>query len=460
MTPSTFRAGGGARRLLALALASHPRAGETVGDTLREIRLEFSERVAAGMTSLVLTTGEGTTAQGALAELPGSRGRIFVFRLAAKLAPGPYTAVWHTAAEDGHVVHGTLSFIVRGAAADTSAHAAAESAPTLAAPADTAGGQDAGMAEDDEQGSDAASPLSVAVRWAEFVALLAMLGAVAFNLLVARRLRGDAALERVADRAAYGAWHIAAGAAALSALSLFARLWLQSVALNGATDAFDGQALGALLTGTVWGSGWLLQAIATVAFFVGLMVARAPHGRTVGWMGAGVAAVILAAVPALSGHAAAVEQATAIAIVSDWLHVAGAGVWLGTLATVLLAGLPAASFAGPGAATPAFARLVGAFSPVALAGAGVAAVTGVINSVFHFHRVSELWTTGYGNALLVKLALLGIVAGLGFINWRYVLPGLERAQTPALLRKTAALELAVGLLVVLVTAVLVALPPP
>jgi copper transport protein len=315
-------------------------------------------------------------------------------------------------------------------------------------------------ADEAAQWSDPSSPLPVLVRWGGLLALLGMIGAATFDLFVLRRLRGDAALGRVVDRAAYGAWHLAAAAAALSALTLLARLWLQSVALNGAADAFDGEALDALVTGTVWGAGWTLQAVATVAFFIGLMVSRAPHGRSAGWMGAAVAALLLAAVPALSGHAAAVEGWTALAFGSDWLHVLGAGAWVGTLATLVLAGLPAAAFAPEGEGTAAFARIVRAFSPVALGGAGLAGATGVVNSLFHLGAVPQLWETAYGRALLLKLALLGVVAWLGFYNWRYVLPELHAPASPARLRRSAGTELAAGVAVILVTAILVALPPP
>jgi len=314
-------------------------------------------------------------------------------------------------------------------------------------------------AEGGESDYDAVGPLPLAVRWLGFVSLLAAIGTVAFNLLVVRRL-GEAVPERVADRAAYGAWHIAAGAAALGALTLVARLWLQSRAIFGAEEAFEGERLEALLRGTVWGSGWILQAIATVAYFVGLMVARAPHGRSIGWMGAAFAALLLAAVPALSGHASAVEHLTVVAILSDWLHVLGAGVWLGTLATVLLAGFPAAAFAAEGQGISAFARMVRGFSPVALAGAGTAGVTGVVNSLFHLSAVSQLWGTWYGRMLVLKLLLLAVVAMLGYVNWRRVLPIAETSEGTRRLRRTAAVELANGIAVVLVTAALVALPTP
>jgi copper transport protein len=434
--------------------ASSPRAGETVADTVSRIRLEFTTRVDPGMTSLVLISGADTVAAGRMVEVPDSGGRAFVFPLTGLLPPGPCTVAWRTAARDGHIVRGILHFTVA-----RSRPAVAAFASTAAQPEEDAADARDEAAEDLAQWSDPSSTFPVVVRWAGLMALLGMIGAAAFDLFVLRRLRADPAMERVVDRAASRAWRLAAGAAALSAVTLLARLWLQSVALNGAADAFDREALDALVTGTVWGAGWTLQAVATVAFFIGLMVSRAPRGRSVGWLGAAVAALLLTAVPALSGHAAAVEGWTALAFGSDWLHVLGAGAWVGTLGMLVLAGLPATS-ASDGEATGAFAVMVRAFSPVALTGAALAGATGVVNSLFHLGAVPQLWETGYGRTLLVKLALLAVVAWLGFYNWRFVLPALHAPTSPARLRRSAGTELAAGVAVILATAILIALPPP
>ncbi|HEX6746732.1 MAG TPA: copper resistance protein CopC [Longimicrobium sp.] len=434
--------------------SSSPHDRETVGDTLRTIRLRFSEAVAPAMSMLELSMYDSVVVSGAMAVGAEGDAKVLEFALPGALDPGTYRVSWHAASADGHVIRGSFRFLV----VETTPSSPVASSLVAAQDAPAADEQAAGG--DEEAESDAARPLPVAVRWAEFLALLGMIGAVAFNLLVVRRVRGGEGMERIADRAAYGAWHLALAAAALSLLTLLARLWLQSAELNGPDQAFDGEMMRALLTGTVWGSGWILQAVGTVAYFLGLMVARAPHGRSTGWMGAAVAALLLAAVPALSGHAAAEEKATAVAIASDWLHVLGAGVWLGTLATVMLAGLPAAAFAHEGEGTAGFARMVAAFSPVALAGAGTAGVTGVVSALFHITAVGDLWNTSYGVMLLIKLALLGIVAAIGFHNWRTVLPSLHASESPTRLRRTAAAELATGVVVVLVTAILVALPPP
>ena len=104
--------------------------------------------------------------------------------------------------------------------------------------------------------------------------------------------------------------------------------------------------------------------------------------------------------------------------------------------------------------------MVRAFSPVALAGSGLAAVTGLTSALFHIGAPADLFGTTYGRMLLVKLALLVVVGGIGFYNWRRVLPTLGDAAAAAHLRRSARMEIAFGVAVVLVTAILVALPTP
>ncbi|HEU0078994.1 MAG TPA: CopD family protein, partial [Longimicrobiaceae bacterium] len=123
-------------------------------------------------------------------------------------------------------------------------------------------------------------------------------------------------------------------------------------------------------------------------------------------------------------------------------------------------GIPAALRAPAGARGAGVAALVRAFSPTALAGAGIAAATGVASALFHLGAPAELWSTGYGRALLLKLALLALAALAGFRNWRVLAPGLASDADVPGLRRTVAAEVAAGVLVVLVTAVLVALPTP
>ena len=427
-----------------------PADGDTAHGAVREVRLRFSRGVESALTTLSLSRGGNHVASGGQV-VPQTDGREYLLPLPRPLDPGAYEVQWKTVGADGHVLQGSFRFTV---AADPSAPLTA--APPVAAVHAEAAPPPPPPGEGEVSG-DAARPLAVAVRWSGFVALLAMIGVVAFRYGVLPRLGRDPAHLEVAQRAELAAWHVALGAAALSVATLMTRLWLQASSLG--PDAWNGERLELLLWGTGWGLAWVLQAIATLAFVLGLFVARAPYGRAAGWMGAAAGAVLLAAVPALSGHAASVSRFSAVAIVSDTVHVLGAGVWLGTLLAVLAVGIPAAMTAGA-AGNGAVPAMVRAFSPLGLAGGAAVGLTGVINTIFQIDAVSDLWATGYGRALVVKLLLLAGVGALGWYNWKRVLPTMDSEAGPQRLRRTARAELGLAAVVLLITAVLVALPTP
>lgn len=435
--------------------ASAPAAGDTVVAGLDTLRLTFTTRVNPRLTSLALTRDGAPFAVGDLAPVEGSD-RILALVVPGGLPAGAWEASWRTAGADGHVITGTFAFTV---IPDPTAPVVTEATPEATARLADAPASAAEPIASPSPALDPAAPLAVGIRWAGFLGLLGMIGASVFSVAILERLRrrGQAAL---ADRAAVGVWAVALGAAALSLATLVARLWVQSASLYGTGQAMEGENLATLLNGTVWGLAWTVQALATVGFVVGLMVSRAPHGRAVGWMGAAGASLLLAWVPALSGHAAAVEEARAVALVTDFAHVLGAGAWLGTLVLLLAVGIPAALAAGEGEGLPSLGTLVDAFSPVALAGASLVAVTGVISALFHLGGLGDLLNTPYGRALLLKLGLLAGVASFGFVNWRVIRPRLRAGAGPDGLRRAARAEVALGVLVVLATAVLVALPTP
>jgi putative copper export protein/methionine-rich copper-binding protein CopC len=446
--------------LLPSAAAAHtkvdrtaPANGDTVQD-VREVRVHFSRGVESELTSITLFRDGALVASGTVV-VPDTEGREYLLTLPRALDGGAYEARWKTVGGDGHVLEGTFRFVVTAPpapAADTAAPPAAAGIVEAAQPPPPAQREMAGR-----EVSGAESPLAVGVRWAWFAALLAMIGVVAFRYGVLPRMGNDPAHLAVAARAESAAWFVALGAAALSVGTLMLRLYLQAAALG--PDAWSGRRLNLLLMQTGWGLAWVLQAIATLAFVLGLFVARAPYGRAAGWMGAGVGAVLLSAVPALSGHAASVTRLNGIAIVSDTLHVLGAGVWMGTLLAVLAVGIPAALSvreAGDGAVL----SMVRAFSPMALAGGATVGLTGVVNALFQVTAPADLWATGYGRTLLIKLLLLAGVGALGWYNWKVVLPGMEREPGAARVRRTARAELGLSAVVLLVTAILVALPTP
>ena len=147
-------------------------------------------------------------------------------------------------------------------------------------------------------------------------------------------------------------------------------------------------------------------------------------------------------------------------MLADGLHVLGAGGWLGSLLAVLAVGIPVAMRLGREERGPAVAVLVQAFSPAALGFAALVTATGVLSAVFHLGSFADLWQSTYGRTLLLKIGVLSLVFGTGAYNWLRVKPALGDDEGPRRLRRSAGFEVTVGAAVLLVTAVLVATPPP
>lgn len=186
---------------------------------------------------------------------------------------------------------------------------------------------------------------------------------------------------------------------------------------------------------------------------------RAPNGL---WWGLWVGLALFAlSTSTFSGHAS-VSSPLALALVNDVVHLAAGAVWFSGI-VVLASVLPAVTRGLEGAERLRLAApIVARFSAVALVAIGVVALTGTFNSLFNLERPGDLVDSGYGQLLAAKIAaFLGVLA-LGGVNHFYVRRRLETAArsssgTPAqaLFRKTIAVELALGLLLMGLTGFLV-----
>jgi len=144
------------------------------------------------------------------------------------------------------------------------------------------------------------------------------------------------------------------------------------------------------------------------------------------------------------------------------VHVLAASTWLGTLLVLSVIGIRRVVKTG----APGLSRaelvcdLVNSFSPLALTAASIVALTGLTTAWLHLKRVSALWTTSYGMALVVKLVFVVCVAVMGAWNWKRVRPSLGESGSELTIRRSATTELTFGALVLIATSVLVTLPSP
>jgi putative copper export protein len=294
--------------------------------------------------------------------------------------------------------------------------------------------------------------------WYHAAAFLYITGLLlALGTATASLLRADIHFSRLVTIA--GPLLLVAGVAA----RLFAQVQMAFGEMGGVTGAFTRL----MVFDTPWGWGWRWQA-ATAAAVLAAVVVRAvpsrPRGadgpvmRVVAWLFAVSAAFAAAA----TGHAMAFPELTWLMVPLHALHAIGAGLWMGTLAVLLMAlGVIGAGAPDAAARREEVAVTFARFSAIAVAAVGVMALTGIGAGALHLGEWPALWNTAYGRMLLIKVGVFLLVGACGAYNWQRVRPALpfEDGATRRL-RRVGGLEVALGVLALLLTSVLAALPMP
>ncbi|HEY3922089.1 MAG TPA: copper resistance protein CopC [Gaiellaceae bacterium] len=117
------------------------------------------------------------------------------------------------------------------------------------------------------------------------------------------------------------------------------------------------------------------------------------------------AAAVLFVCPTFAGHALDPDQPAILAPAADLLHLAGAAVWLGGVASLALART----------------GTVQRFSQFALPAVGLVVLGGGARALTELSTVSQVWSTSYGRTLIVKTALFGLVLAIAWLARRGLL---------------------------------------
>jgi len=432
------------RSLLALALllcpsaarahvslrASAPAAGARLSASPGQLVLWFTARPQLAFSWLKLQGPAGAVSLGALAADSGNAIRASI---PGTLTPGVYRVSWQAASADGHPMNGEFSFIVLGSIGDTSSVSAAatRSAATPAPHLENRG-----------------------ARWLEYVALLTILGALGFRhgVLPPLASRGVPTTD-ASDRAA----RFAQATLLLYVIAVAVRLQNESGAVYGEQSALDPRNLRSILTGTVWGVGWLLGLIGALLLFVARLIGRRSGAIATPIELTGALGMSLS--PALSGHASAADHFV-LSVTADTVHVAAASVWLGGLLMVVLAGIPSMKRLSDGNPHAAVSALVSSFHPIALFCAPIVVVAGTCSSWLRLGSIPALTNTEYGKMLLIKLGLFAAVVAVATYNALRARRRLGNEAGTRHLRRTAILEIVIAAMVIWQTTALVTTPVP
>jgi copper transport protein len=393
--------------------------------TMEKVSPGFRERLPSAPRELVFRFDQHVQVVPGSVRVFSSRGSVGSIRARSDgrfmkatlpgLATGAYTVRWHALSSDSHVVSGVFTFGVR-AAAPPPTEAFGASGPTRT---------------------------EHVVRWIYFLSLALLIGGLAFRLLVLRGPLSARAEKRFFVVTGIGVVAtIDVGIAAFilraeDALQLpFSRLLygdLSPIAHSRFGAAFIAMTLGFALVAALLFLAWLTDRM--VLLWAAFLVALA-----------------FASGLSLSGHSAVDAGSSWTSQVADWAHLSAACIWIGGLVQLAVVVWPLM----PEGRRMAFL----AFSRLATVCVGILLLAGVYLSILRLPQLNDLWTTSYGQVLLVKIGLVTLAFAWGGVHKLLVAPALARGQAGGRLQRSLIGECMVGMAVLLVAAVLVDTNPP
>ncbi|MEU3445777.1 copper resistance protein CopC [Streptomyces thermolilacinus] len=378
---------------------SDPADGAVVATAPQRVTLTFSEQVALGDDSIRVLEPSGKRADsGELRDLCSGSVVKYGVDLRDGLPEGTYTVAWQAVSADSHPISGAFSFSI-----------GKPSATKVVLPKEQPGGGLVGWLYDGG-------------RYVSYAGFTVLVGGCAFILACWPR---GASVRPVQRLVAYG-W--VTFTAATLALLMLRGPYTGSGELG---DAFDLGVLREVLdtrTGAALTSRLLLAGAA--ALFVAVLFG--PYARREGpgdrrdlvyglAVGGAIVAAGTAGTWALSEHASTGVQ-TALAMPLDVLHLLAVAVWLGGLAALLVA-----LYRAPSIERGAVER----YSRLAFGAVVVLAVTGLYQSWRQVGTWTALTGTAYGRLLLVKVGLVAVLVGVGWVSRRWTRRLAETVRVPA-----------------------------
>jgi copper transport protein len=397
--------------------STSPAAGAVLDQAPGRVLLRFSEPIetSLGAIQVIGPDGKRVDRGDLLRPAPDEAG----IELDRNLPHGSYTVAYRIVSADTHPVSGAVVFSVGSSSGSGTAVAVFDSAP------------------------ESTGVVFGIVRGLAIGLLLLCVGG---SLVLALRIVPEPISARV--------WRMIGGLAIALGVVSFAGLVPQASTIAGVNliDAVDGTLLRGVAD-TTFGTAWLTRA--ALALMLGLVTLTVVPL----WRRAGAAAALLLSLGLVVTQTTAGHSATRGTLGQglDLLHVTAAAAWTGGLAVTVAAVLIAGASRWQ-VASHALPR----FSALALGSVAVLVLAGVANGLLELDGLSGLVDTTYGKLLLVKAGLVAGLIALGAVNRRSI-RDLRGGDTPSVLRRrfarTLGVELGVMVLVVAVTAALVAEPP-
>jgi copper transport protein len=379
----------------------------------RQIVLQFDQTVDALPKAIQVFTTKGENVAGTPRAVPSARELVVSLQ---RLPKGPYTVRWQALSNDGHIVSGVYTFGV------------GVPAPPVT---DAVGAQGPTRTED-------------VVRWLYFLGLALAVGGVGFRLLI---MRGPPPAR--AQRRFF--WVTGIGIVVVLEAGIAGFLLRGEDFLQLPFSRFLYGDLSPLANGTRFGQTFVIMELAFALVSALIYLAWLTDRDAFLWASFVLGLVFVSGL-SFSGHSAADAGHSWLSELADWVHLSSATLWVGGLVQLAVVVWPG----WPELRATAFRR----FSRLATVLIALILGAGTYLSILRLPHVRDLWTTGYGHVLLVKLALVALALSWGAAHHFLAVPRIERAGVMGTLARTLVGESAVAMAVLLAAAILTDSKPP
>lgn len=420
-----------------------PAPGSQLDQSPKQIQLFFSEAVDGSFSRVEVLNAQHEGVDRRDSHVASNEPRSLIVSLPDGLPNGVYTVAWRTlSAVDGHTVNGGY--------------------PLILGPMPPEGVPLASSATSSEARF---APETAVARWWFSLAASAVFGVLLSWIAVLTPVVGRANPAVLPIASARTRRVVQIAAAVLLVGTLYGAIAQAASAADVPLWAALGRPLADLLShgrfATLW---WARLGLVTLA--LAIVSVRGLHAGSARIALGAVALALLTS--SLNSHSAALVSGAYLAVSADWLHFMAVGSWIGGLFSLVFV-LETVVRASERRADAVRAQAVARFSALAVIAVVVITATGTFQAWLQVGSWDGLLQTLYGLSIVAKVGLMLLMLVLAAFNLLIVKPRLAGGLSSGGLSQMSALarrfgfsvrgELAVGVVVLAVAAILSGSPP-
>jgi len=415
----------------AILLRSNPPKDAILNAAPDQVQMWFSEDLNPTFSTAVVVNASNQRVDAGDARVAAGDTKEMDLHLRPNLPPAVYIVIWRTqSADDGHVLRGSFIFSTDGTAPKLSGALPGQDALG-------GGGTSAGSSSGQLDGP---TLFTLIMTTLVDLGVVFWVGAQLWSTFVLQLMEtNDSEQYELYQRVEQRFERLFSLPTLLLILLANVGVLLGqglSITGNRFDQLFNPTLLVGLATNGRFGTYWLMREIVVllaILLSAYMLYARRRERHTslidmlFPWVNLILGLALLIAVT-LSGHAAAVSANILVyAVLSDWLHLLAASLWIGGMFYVALIYLPILKQRSALEQTRSLLDVLPRYSPLAIVGVVIMAITGPFNATVHMYSWQQLLTTAYGRTLDIKVLLIGALLITSAIHVGLLRPRLAKA---------------------------------